>query len=300
MSNSIAIHDVKSLAKWDNQALLRAITSRLQSRFGELPKTGVLAGQAVASACYELVGFAKGPMRDLDWFIESDRPSESDNVVSYRRLNVPSDSINFNVGVMSFSDQLDFRALNKNSYSILFSGTLASNQEINVIGCASGVRDQPVSGDMVISGFDLNCVEIAVDLDAECVVWTDAFQDFLYSKTIRVTRCITPAHTVLRLIKKQHDLRFASVDIERELYLLKMARQIGVLLEPEEKGYLPSQLFSEETVQKHWHTLQSLSSHFTIESVEIELALYEADEQKDEVKLAGCSDGVELHPEVIH
>lgn len=277
-------HDIKALALWDNVALLNAITARLKARFGDLPQTGVLAGQAVASACYELVGIGSGPMRDLDWFVENDSPEDFHNVVSYRLVSVPSDSINFHIGRSSFGDALEFSAVNKGGYFVLFSGTLASNHDINVVGCKSGISNRPVSGEVVISGFDLNCVEIAVDLDAKRVVWTSAFQDFLYSKALRVTRGITPAHTVLRLFKKQHDLSFASVDLEREIWVLKMARQIGVMLESvDKKNYLPTQLFSIETVEKHWSTLQALSSHYRIETIELPFTDYVVDEQAGDV-----------------
>lgn len=276
--------DIKALATWDNKTLLNAITTRLQARFGELPQTGVLAGQAVASACYELVGIGSGPMRDLDWFVENDRPDDFDNVVPYRNIAVPSDGVAFHVNRMSFCDELEFSAVNKGGYFILFSGTLVNAPDINVVGCKSGVRNRPVSGEVVISGFDINCVEIAVDLDAKRVVWTSAFQDFLYSKTLRVTRGITPAHTVLRLMKKQSDLPFVNVELEREIWVLKMARQIGVMLEPEDKKYLPTQLFSEETVKKHWPTLQALSSHYRIDTIEVTLPDFVVDDQAVDVE----------------
>lgn len=255
------------LADWSNNALLSAITKRLEKRFGTLPTHGILAGQAVASACYEVVGLGHGPMNDLDWFCETEEADRFHNVVQYRNVNVPNDRVDLFVGRCSFSDGLNISAVNKGGYMILFSGELMSNRDINIVGCKSANSGETLTGEIVIAGFDINAVEIAIDLNEGKVVWSAAFQDFLYSKKLRVTRGVTPMHTVLRLIKKTKDIGFASVDLDHEIWLLKMARQLGVMLESKDENYLATQIFSEETVKKNKAIIERLSDHYTVEKV---------------------------------
>lgn len=252
--------DLRNLSSWPQSTLIKRITEKLQNRFGELPTNGVLSGQAVASALMEVVGVGVGPMKDLDWFVDY-----NDEDVSYDGRLVRMSEIDFTLNRSSFSDGISLNATCKRAYRLVNSGMLPDT-DINVIYCAKSEPRARVCARQVIQGFDLNCVEVGIDLDTKDLVWSESFQDFLYSKQIKVTRLLTPMHTALRLVKKQRALTFASVDLDTELKKLKMARYMGTLLEGE-KQYLPSQLFSAETVQKNESILSFLQNDFKLEKV---------------------------------
>ena len=56
----------------NNNTLFEELKTRLEARFGQLPDFGIIAGQAVASACYDYAGTGFGPMKDLDVFVHED------------------------------------------------------------------------------------------------------------------------------------------------------------------------------------------------------------------------------------
>lgn len=262
MAQTLITLDRRDLSSWHKETLIKAILERLAHRFKNIPTEGIIAGQAVASACYEIVGIGQGVMNDLDVFIEKDIGENS-----FKNIRVRGAKIDFSVSRCSFSDTLSFSAVNKGSYSIHFSAHLDTDQDINIIGCKMLSNKSSLCAKAVIDGFDLNCVEVAIDLKRNEIVWSEAFQNFLYSKKIKVSRCITPMHTALRLLKKAQDLSFAWADLQEELHLLKMARAIGVMLENEEKNYIPTQLFTEGTLRKYDSYLDFITENYAIENI---------------------------------
>lgn len=269
-----------SLREINNAELFAALSARLTARFGALPTTGFLSGQAVASACYEIVGVGSGPMKDLDHFIDIANVPDDALPPKYNyslaRQSEEIDPRVYNAG--SETDALAFEVLSKIQYTIHFSHRPESNPDLNLIGCKGQVvshrglhpEHAPLTAQNVIGGFDLNAVEIAMDMANGEVVYSEAFENFLYSKTLRVTRLITPAHTALRLFKKRRDLPFANKDIASEIDLLKCALRVASFChDARDKNHLPTQLFSSHTVEREQSVLKEMSEDFSLLEIEI-------------------------------
>lgn len=265
--------DISLLKTWDRGQLKTAILGVLEARFGSLPDYGIIAGQAVASACFEILGLGIAPMNDLDVFttVTSDStPPASAFILNGAGLT--SRSIRVNMSMCSFSDNLSLEVLNKGGYRIAYTGHDAANPDINIIGCSPAGLFERVTPECLLDGFDLNLCEIAIDMETDTLYWTPAFEDFLYQREIKITRLITPIHSALRLLKKTRAMPQFTCNLTEQLRILKMGRYLGQLCEPSEKGYLTSQLLSQYSVDKSWALLASLSGDFEIRNIDVELS----------------------------
>jgi len=124
----------------------------------------------------------------------------------------------------------------------------------------------------ILEGFDINACEIALDTHLEKVVWTPAFQDFLYSKTLRATYLGTPMHTAVRLSKKAKELNFSSLNMEEEMTRLQSMRAVYITLENlrgkrsenTKLSFLPGNLFSAAYLSKFKKEKEELSPYFSL------------------------------------
>ena len=57
----------------------------------------------------------------------------------------------------------------------------------------------------ILNGFDMNCVQVGVDLASEQMFYTPEFVGFLHSKTLRILRMHRPWHTVVRYFRKKEE-----------------------------------------------------------------------------------------------
>lgn len=270
MMNNTTLRHSKILSSWDMAQLYKEISNRLLVEFSELPTTGIIAGQAVASACFDLLMIGEGPLNDLDWFIHRDTS-----------VNLPSDAINYRRGRSrsagspaaialyqgSLGDVLSFEPFSKPSYNLIFSYQDENTPRLNVIGCEP--VGGPLSASMVLNGFDLNVCQMALDVDNEIVVWTDAFQSFLLDLELKITTLSTPVHTAFRMLKKAEEMPFIRFDKHEQLTLLQQARALGAHCERDNDGYLPGQLFNEHTREKYRRFDDVISHYFTIRKLQI-------------------------------
>ncbi|MDW1928334.1 hypothetical protein R7Q39_23290 [Vibrio sp. 947] len=91
-------------------------------------------------------------------------------------------------------------------------------------GLINSVIVQSPSGNFssILKGFDINCTQVGVCLTTKKIYFTPQFLMFLNSLKLEVTNATRPSHTLIRLIKKQNELRL-NFDEERTLGALNMA-----------------------------------------------------------------------------
>lgn len=260
------ISDKRNLELWDRQHLVCEILKRIKKRFGYLPSSGIIAGQCVASACYEVVGVGSGPMRDLDIFVSED-VDMTENVTIYKNpKSLGGDFITF-PSSPSFSDEVKLGHLRKGAYTITYSAIHSNFSDWNVIGCSNLDK---LECKVIVSGFDMNLCSIAIDMSSNEIYWSESFQDFLYSNEIKVDRYITPIHTAIRLVKKCQDMPWLNVNMDFQMKNLQAARALGMLYET--NGYLATQLITRETLLKREKELALISRFFTVRSVDLTFA----------------------------
>jgi hypothetical protein len=198
MKNAITLH----------RAMGAQIVSHL-SQFGDLPSQGILAGQAVDSAITDLFGHGGGVYNDLDIF-----------------RNVPG---GLRQGSRNFATKTAGRASLALSEPSDYSGMLLTLQLVqsyqiksvsrkgmlNFVNCSmdadAGTRQ--LTTNHVLSGFDLNCTRVGVDLSTGELTWDKHYEEFLRSRQLRIAMMHTPWHTFLRLAKKSEELPNVYVDL---------------------------------------------------------------------------------------
>lgn len=244
------------LSSLSNHEVTAKIVTLLKAKLGNFPHTGVLAGQAVASAFFELYGMGEAPYNDLDVFLqEKNSHIVEEKVVGYTDdgHKIIDSKVTYGLLKTTTNTKTELCAtsggcisempVDSNGYYIKKSTRDNANPDINFIYVSfAKTKDDEVNYPLsIIKGFDINCVQIAIDLQTMELVWTDEFQDFLYSKKIQVSFWGTPMHTAVRLLKKQDDVSFATLDVDTEMHKLQSIRHVGAHLEQVklEKGKSP-------------------------------------------------------------
>jgi hypothetical protein len=312
MFNTIQLKDI------DNKVLFDALKARLTERFFALPSFGIVSGQSVASACYELTGVGQGPMRDLDVFVEEkvapycphvDDPTpeispQGETVTSHgsQREAIPrgnTQKVGGNFLSASFFDT-DPKGVGESVHSAFYKITYSHfdlcNPDINWIRIKHHASRGDLTGETIISGFDINACQIAMDMEKQIVVWTEDFQDFLYQKELKATFVGTPMHTAVRICKKDKDLSFASLDLDKEIKFLQTARRAFMMLEDlkaeqsqDNVGLVAGNIFSHVYRDRYLEFQDRLSPYFSLVEKKITFHNYynvaEEDENGDQCRV---------------
>ncbi|MBP4081695.1 hypothetical protein [Aeromonas sp. MrichA-1] len=261
------------LEKWNNKVLFNKIMDVLEEKFGQLPVGGVFAGQAVASALYEVVGLPiQGRYKDLDVFLrgafEYRDYDVKDGVGTYL---VRSDVDGGLTIESSFANELMTGPFPKSTYQIIASSTAPENEKINNIHIStSGVQGEDLAK-TIIKSFDINAVQVALDVRKRTVCWTPEFQDFIYTRQLKASWCGTPIHTSVRLMNKASEMGNVFFSEKEELRKLQTIK--GIVNEYQKKNdtFVPGNLFSDVYQERYAKLEDRLSKYWTKETVFLDI-----------------------------
>jgi hypothetical protein len=267
--------------------LYHHITRILKQKFGTLPKSGIFAGQAVASAVYSILEITHlAPYNDLDVFgTEDELPKGIFGNNRYKPLfsrkngdqsvSLYEGSFSYNVGVIDVG-----------SYSIEDSTVAPDNFKINYVKInPRNTKKTTGFGKHILKGFDINCVQVGVDAQTKEVFWTPEFLEFLDSRVLEVNFYGTPMHSAVRLLKKKQALPWASLDTQSQMRKLQTVRQLIKLVEDERSTehatmVFPGNLFSEIYRARAAEHENVLSEYFSMDYRT--LNLYRSETKKSE------------------
>lgn len=168
------------------------------SRHATLPPKGVVAGQAVCSAVLELLGKGPAVFNDVDVFDVATAEQE-DFLTSNEHLQEEA----LRLGVpAALLDEYRMLAVGEATLVELLGAT--SEGALNRVWLKS--RSRQVAMGELLTSFDLNAVEIALDLETGELLWTKAFEHFIRTRELQVTSLNTPLRTLLRYYKKRDEL----------------------------------------------------------------------------------------------
>ena len=186
-----------------------AVVNHLR-QFGDLPNRGILAGQAVDSAITDLFGKGGGVYNDLDIFRNVPRTGD---IGPYERANMTAHRSEIDLCKRSSYNGMALIMEVIDTYHIK---SVSRKDMLNFVNCtmAEGKMTERLTAQMVLSGFDLNCTRVAVDLATGQLVWDKNYEEFLRSRQLRITMMHTPWHTLLRLAKKAEELPGVYVDFD--------------------------------------------------------------------------------------
>jgi len=241
-----------------------AIAEHLQkiAALEALPDSGWFAGQSVATAFEELfLGAGEPRYNDVDHFLEEDEEDNGSNVAlalsaghevseSYGQLNV---GINVRYWVRRSERQ---GMLNR----------IVVRFPSSVNGSAP-YRGSIVRGRDVIASFDLNSVQIGIDLASKELFWTPDYEEFISTRQLEVVRMHTPAHTAIRVMKKLEEHPQVWCDLPRVMKSLAGLIHLVRQMEAGEAGSAEycRTLFGEELAQTVWLFYARLSPYFDLE-----------------------------------
>lgn len=247
---------MKPITRTDIEQLVPQIYDALRAHI-EIPDTGLIAGQALASIIYRLLSLnIVGPINDIDLFITQDAYCRLDKpllkTVSADQLNAikqqsernkmqPSSRLApYGSRISSTVDSIGraqieadgsanvMNCVYKGFYSVMRSFT---DGILNVVIIRASAR-HTIQHDLnqnVVQSFDFNCCAVGIDVQTDRIYLTDDFLEFLNTAQLRVQSVHTPVHTILRLVKKlKTDLQGVYCDFQQEIDCLKSAAVLAL------------------------------------------------------------------------
>ncbi|EGQ9284629.1 hypothetical protein F7U66_01980 [Vibrio parahaemolyticus] len=223
----------------------------LKREFEHVPKEGIIAGGAVASALFEALEIPVARRyNDLDVFIPTKETTES--FVTYKLSNQPTP-----YQTSPSMVECQFGAISKESYSIL---STKMKGKINEIFIRINGENYYEVAETIINAFDLNCVQAAITLNngSASITVTDDFCEFLNHQTIKPTNFFTGAHTLVRMLNKaeQQDLSIDDEAIDNLLCSISLANhhaqicyENNFLNEPALSGWLMADAYKEKMLK---------------------------------------------------
>jgi len=205
-----------------------AILARLKD-FTDLPETGFVAGQAVASAVSELFGDGRAvKYNDVDVFREQPvvKPSAKttdSQIESLSRVNKQCAIQTCMFSTMEF--QFDYSKLTGRTINRYKVRKATRTGLLNDIFCDF----QTTNRVDVLRTFDLNCTQIGVDLATSNLVWTPEFQRFQDTRQLELVTLHTPFHSLIRFFKKMEELEGIYGNEERALELVAAAYYLEII-----------------------------------------------------------------------
>lgn len=183
---------------------------------------GIIAGQSVSSAILELLNLEiRGKYKDFDVFYTPESQLSSSVITrpfNHRYLDY-TPATDLQAICSSYSDHCSFVPVDKLSYRIINSVT---QDMMNYVQFEMILTDKPTSIEQlaknVLAGFDMNAVKVALFKDSfnglPCLMVCDEYLDFIQSGVIKPVTAITPLRTLIRLLKKEHEMKNISLDKE--------------------------------------------------------------------------------------
>jgi hypothetical protein len=180
--------------------IIKKVNKILAKEGKSLPKRGYLAGQAVSS-----LYLGVGPVNDIDVFVPS-KISSKRRSLSIRESIEPSEHL---AGYRYIFDNCL-----QEKYTMVRTKTIG---RLNIT-MFEQTKDIVTAKDL-IEMFDINCTQIAIDLETEEIVFTDAFAEFERTRRLEISNLATPSHSMMRILKKSDEIDGSMLDIDTELSL---------------------------------------------------------------------------------
>lgn len=216
---------------------------KLLGLLAPLPVQGFIAGQAVASAVDACLGTGVCVINDIDIFMgPREWSAQTGDLRTIRR------SPKMIGGFVQFTGAPIQARVEAAEYAGLHGVDPISERPLYTVETArvdgllnrvlvSFNRGQPVYGCEattpkfaldLISGFDLNNVQIAVSAESGKLYYTPAFVDYFSGRELRITASVTPVQTYLRYLRKRRDLGSFGNDLaQKELVVQLLNRNRG-------------------------------------------------------------------------
>jgi hypothetical protein len=171
-----------------------------------LPKTGFLSGGSLANLVWEKVSGNKAVINDIDIYHLNSVIDKADEEELRQKQNFQKKD------KIVYEDYYGI-SINVKLSSFYIIEKVSTNGILNEIEYKSNTEDPQI----IIESFDINCCQIGYDLATDKFYWTKEFEEFLTTGEIRLVNLSSPAHSAMRLVKKQIDLNAKLLDSELDI-----------------------------------------------------------------------------------
>lgn len=238
-------------------------------RLTPLPTTGIVAGQSVASAIDEVLGICAPIYNDVDVFAPAEEGTalERELEVKRARLHLNGALVYASANDLFNDEYSDMLHIGRRShYQIKRSSRKGALNSIEVFWHETwryqrdGKHDQAMD---LISVFDINSTQAAVDLDTRRLAVTPQFRHYFSARQLQLATMFTPFQSLLRLIKKSKELPICYVDLDQSLRMAHAnilhgqgpAQVVALRQSGMRKGYT----FVDPDAMKNYNARRSLS-----------------------------------------
>jgi hypothetical protein len=174
--------------------LVRTAVEKIKLNWG-LPNQGFIAGGSIANLVWELVSGKKAVVNDIDVFIFDGIISEidpSDRKSLFRYQEKETKFWEDYSGMRYSSINKDFYTIEGSEHDGMFNRVKYKSNKIDT--------------DIILRSFDINATKVGYSIGEDKCYWTPEFEEFLNTGELKVCNVMTPAHTVIRIVKKQKEL----------------------------------------------------------------------------------------------
>jgi hypothetical protein len=200
----------------------QALLAELRSLCPEMPDVGIVAGQSVASLILRRLG-RPGPVNDIDVFLirPLQRQWSEERRAMPRLVYAAVDGTGRHAGepMMGIWGHAwgEYGDAIVHSHRAFYAriGHVSRTGLLNQIEYEVEAEEGCDALALITGHFDLNCVQVAIDLETGRLSFTDAFNDFLHNSQLFITNGNTPVSSLGRLVRKTQELG-AYCDLETE------------------------------------------------------------------------------------
>lgn len=189
----------------------------LENNLGyKLPKNGVIAGQSVAEAFFRVLNKdIKTKIKDVDLFANdykglNDFYNKEDKINKYKIINnnqIKLTNKNLSYGMINTVIDSRFTILN-----------VMEKNKLNII-ITEKIENDEAYLESVIESFDINAVQIGIDLKTKKMYKTKYFDEFVKNKILKIVNFSTIAPSLCRIIEKHKNFENINIDLEKEIKL---------------------------------------------------------------------------------
>lgn len=217
----------------------------LEREAGQLPKEGIVAGQAVSSAIDELLGQGVAVYNDVDLFLNRAQWSQQTGEESFEDITrfMHSERVNFYKEEALVAD--DYQGIccvaRRQHYTIEKSRSAGKVNQI-LVEWAYPIHRQPKSkAKALVDVFDLNGVKVGLDLATGELKYSTEYLQYLKTRELKVAETFTPFQSLLRYLKKRRELGVYGHDlghVDMTLQLLKANEFDPALIDLRKNAFL--------------------------------------------------------------
>lgn len=190
----------------------------------KLPKQGIFAGQALASAIYEFynIKYFNTVYNDIDLFFLSNQENKENNIyIKNSKINYSD----FYLEVVKDYNGVTLAKNINNNYVLDYSTNIGFLNYIYV----KNTKNNCLNVKLIVDSFDINAVQIGYDLEKKQLYYTQDFFDFLNTQQLKIITYRSPYHSILRYHKKIEEIGIDTSHFSIEEESIKIATTIDIL-----------------------------------------------------------------------